>query len=62
MILVIAAYWTEDEADGATERLAEAIGDHIPGTGSVVAIEEANVDRELRQFLRSVHLEEPANA
>ena len=63
MNLVIAAYWTEDDPDEATGYVADAIHGHlIPGTGSVVSIEEGNVDPALRRFLRSVQLQEAANS
>lgn len=62
MNLVIAAYWTEDEPDEATEKMAAAIDGHIPGTGSVVSLAEHSVDAGLRHFLRSIQLEDAANS
>lgn len=62
MNLVIAAYWTDDAAEDATSRLAEAIDGQIPGTGGVVALDVANVDAGLRHFLRLIQLDDAANA
>ena len=60
--LVIAAYWTDDEPDKATSKLAEAVEGQLPGTGAVVALDVSQVDAGLRHFLRRLNLEEAANA
>ena len=62
MNLVIAAYWTEDEPDEATAKMAWAIDGHLPGTGGVVSLDARAVTPELRHFLRRLNLEEAANA
>lgn len=62
MNLIIAAYWTEDDAADATAKMAEAVDGHIPGTGGVVSLDVSNVDARLRHFLRSIQLDEAANA
>lgn len=63
MNLIIAAYWTDDDAQEATRIAAEAIHGHlIPGTGSVVSLAEHSVDAGLRAFLRNLQLEEAADS
>jgi hypothetical protein len=62
--LVIAAFWVDGaDYDGSTKAMLEATDgvDHIPGSGAIVAIEEGNVDRNLRAVLRSVDLDEAAD-
>lgn len=63
--LIIAAFWVDGtDYDGSTLAVREALEsvDHESGAGGIVAIEEANVDRELRAILRSVNIDEAADA
>jgi hypothetical protein len=59
--LIIAAYWTDDEADLATAKAAVSMKGQIAGSGAVVSLDDANVDAELRVFLRRLQLEEAAD-
>jgi hypothetical protein len=58
--LIIAAYWSTETPDKATEHAAAALkGLGIPGSGGIVSM-KAKPDAPLRGFLRSVQLGEAA--
>jgi hypothetical protein len=59
--LVIAAYWTHDDHDLATTKLAVSMKGHIPDSGAVVSLDAEKVDATLRRFLRAVQLDEAAD-
>jgi hypothetical protein len=61
--LVLAAFWVVDDPEAVADQVVEAIrGIPEPESGGVVTIAEPNVDRQLRAILRTVNLEEAANA
>ncbi len=57
--LVIAAYWSTETPNDATERVCQAIDGHtVPGSGSVVSV--IDPDGPLYRWLRTLQLEEAA--
>jgi len=63
--LCIAAFWVEGDPREATDGLADAIPStpgFLAGTGSVVTIDEHNVDAALRRWLRNIDIAEAADA
>lgn len=63
MRLVVAAYWTEEPSREAVNSAAmgiDLVSGAIKDSGSVVAVEAANVDLELRNILRRLNIEEAA--
>lgn len=57
--LVLAAFWTNQDADSAVDQMADAIGTTrlaFRHSGEVVAIEELHVDADLRRFLGALNM------
>jgi hypothetical protein len=59
--LVIAAFWTDEAPDVATDRVSGSLTDGVKGSGAVVAIGQDKVDRDLRRWLRRVNIAEAAD-
>jgi len=62
--LVLTAFWVDSDAESACDQTLLAVMqvDKVPHSGGIVAIEEGNVDAELRAVLRSVNLREAADS
>ena len=64
--LIIAAIWAEGDpapiCDNIVDLIEGNVIERVPDAGVVVALEEGNVDAGLRAMLRTMGMDEVANA